>query len=83
MKKNKVKRLNVQQVEKQVRTSKSEKTSPEHSLNDDARMPAHCKSPYERSSKEARIHLEIEDLKEVVKMLKKQIQIFRTNCFKH
>ena len=40
----------MQQVEKQVRTSISEKTSPEHSLNDDAspydvRISAHCKSP--------------------------------------
>ena len=60
----------MQQVETQVRTSKSEKTSPEHSLNDGARMSAHCKSPYNRSSKEDGIRLELEDLKEVVKKLK-------------
>ena len=57
--------LNVQKVNKLVWTSKREKTYSKQSLNDD-KTAEHCKS-HERSSREDEIHLEIEDLKEVVK----------------
>ena len=57
----------MQQVEKGVLASKSEKRSLEHSINDDAKTSAHCKSPYESSSRKDGMRLEMEDLKEVVK----------------
>ena len=60
-----VKRLNVEHIEKRVRTSKREKSYSEHSLNDD-KTAVHCKS-HERSSREDGIRLKIEELKEVVK----------------
>ena len=61
------KHLNVQKVNKLVRTSKRKTSYLEQSLNDD-KTGEHCKS-HERSSREDEIHLEIEDLKEVVKKL--------------
>ena len=62
---NVTKHLNVQKVNKLVRTSKRKKSYSEQSLNDD-KTAEHCKS-HERSSREDEIHLEIKDLKEVVK----------------
>ena len=67
------KHLKVQKVNKLARTSKREKSYSEQSLNDD-KTAEHCKS-LERSSREDEIHLEIEDLKEVVKKWE--------NCFKY
>ena len=55
------KHLDVQQVNKLVRTSKRENSYSQQTLNDD-KTAAHCKS-HERSSKEDEIRLEIEDLK--------------------
>ena len=54
------KHLNVQKVNKLVRTSKRKKSYSEQLLNDD-KTAEHCKS-HERSSREDEIHLEIEDL---------------------
>ena len=64
-----VKGLNVYQVEKQVRTPKREKSSAEQSHND-GEIAEYCKCSYERRPQEDGIHLEIEDLKEVVKKMK-------------
>ena len=62
---NVTKHLNVQKVNKLVRTSKCKQSYSEQSLNYDKKA-VHCKS-HERSSMEDEIHLEIKDLKEVVK----------------
>ena len=69
-----VKRLNVQRVEKRVRTSKREKSYSEQSLNDD-KTAVHCKS-HERSSRVDGICLEIVELKEVVKKWENRYRYF-------